>query len=327
MPGAAPRGKASGSLRPKKRHHAHVFQQPDAAFVRHLEQEGYAVLRDALGDASRAAFLQLFWRAARRVVPKLRLRDRSTWRFPTGYRGIMAAYGLAQSDFAWIPRMAPKVQKAFAAAFKVPTSELVVSLDAVLLSESLPKKRSAPWLHKDQRHDDSLGLSVQGIYTAGAVKERDAGTVLVPGSHRQVYAWERRRKNDPVGGQHVRVPERELAKLEAQMVKPYMPANSLLLFNSRLVHANTTGTKRREEKGPGNLPLPNRLALAVCYAPRRRRSEETRTRKEEAYLAGKTANHWPCDRFSLKRPRLWDYTKGGRKLPKPPRVAKRLALL
>jgi len=106
-----------------------------------------------------------------------------------------------------------------------------------------------------------------------------------------------------------------------------MPANSLLLFNSRLVHANTTGTKRREEKGPGNLPLPNRLALAVCYAPRRRRSEETRTRKEEAYLAGKTANHWPCDRFSLKRPRLWDYTKGGRTLPKPPRVAKRLALL
>merc|ERR1711879_1056780 len=97
-----------------------------------------------------------------------------------------------------------------------------------------------------------------------------------------------------------------------------------LFWNSKLVHANTPSTKPRFTKA--GKPFPNRLAMAVVFAPRDRRSEETRKRKCEAYLAGRTSNHWPCDRFSLKRPRPWDHIKGGKRLPKPRKDSDRLAL-
>lgn len=288
--------------------------------MRHFHTEGFAVVREALGAVARRRFVRSFWRTLQRVLPSLRVRKRETWRFPTGYRGIQAGYGLAQSDFAWVPRLAPKVQDVFAALFGVKRTELVVSLDAVLLSDSVAKKPAQAWLHKDQGASIEE-LSVQGIYTAGGVGERDAGTVLVPRSHKIVYDWERH-----IEGQHLKVPPNEMGKLTGLVIKPYVPPNSLLVFNSRLVHANAPARERRQDTQAG-MPLPNRLGVAVCFAPRARRSEATRLKKEIAYFGGKTANHWPCDRFNLKRPHLWDHVRGGQKLPRPPKDPKRLALL
>merc|ERR1711964_532188 len=115
--------------------------------------------------------------------------------------------------------------------------------------------------------------------------------------------------------------------MSKQIVKPFVPANALIFFNSKLVHANTPSKKPRDELDSSGNPLPNRLAVAVAFSPKSRRSQATLKRKRDAYFAGRTSNHWPCDRFSLKLPRVWDHIKGGKKLPTPPDDASRLALL
>lgn len=304
----------------------HVFRQLGADFVRHFRREGYAVLRNALNAEQRKSFVRGFWKAMRHIRPDIKPEKRSTWQFPNGYKGIQCAYGLGQSDCAWVPRQSARIQNAFAALYKLPTKDLVVSLDAIILSDSVPKA-PVPWFHKDQATSEK-GLSVQGIYSAGRVRPTDAGTLLIPRSHKRAYGWESTSKDaNGTTRQHLVVPEDEQGDTLAQSIKPYVPENGFLLFDSKLVHGNCPATEPRNETSSSGQPLPNRLAVAVAFAPRSRRSEETRQRKIQAYFGARTSNHWPCDRFSLKQPRPWNFVKGGKTLPQPVQDPKRIRLL
>ncbi|OLP92440.1 hypothetical protein AK812_SmicGene25753 [Symbiodinium microadriaticum] len=170
--------------------------------------------------------------------------------------------------------------------------------------------------------EDKL-LSVQGLYTAVEVTHNMAGTVLVPGSHRTKLPREDKSLRVDENFAKSYLQSFKTRALMCKLVRPYVPAGGLLLFNSKLIHANDPGTVRRSEADG----LPNRLALAVAYSPRKRRSEATRKRKIQAYFNGSTSNHWPCDRFSLKTFRRNNAVRGSRKLPEPPKDAKRLRLL
>ncbi|CAE7216878.1 unnamed protein product [Symbiodinium sp. CCMP2592] len=132
----------------------HVFAHVDEAFVKHFQVHGYAVLRNALGAQRQQQFIDEFWKAMQAILPSRRRGKRESWKVPHGYKGIQVGYGLSQCDAAWTVRLAPKVQEAFAALFQVDASELVASMDAFILSESIPKKAPEPWLHKDQRTED-----------------------------------------------------------------------------------------------------------------------------------------------------------------------------
>mmetsp|Transcript_70043 Transcript_70043/g.163912 ORF Transcript_70043/g.163912 Transcript_70043/m.163912 type:complete len:380 (-) Transcript_70043:21-1160(-) len=300
----------------------HVFDNVDKAFLKHFKVHGYAVLRNALGAQRQKQFIDEFWKAMKAILPSRRRAKRESWKVPHGFKGIQVGYGLSQSDAAWTVRLAPRVLRAFAALFEVDASELVTSMDAFILSESIPKKSPEPWLHKDQRTEDKL-LSVQGLYTAVEVTHNMAGTVLVPGSHRTKLPKEDKSLRVDENFAKSYLQSSKTRALMCKLIRPYVPAGGLLLFNSKLIHANDPGTVRRSEADG----LPNRLALAVAYAPRKRRSEATRTRKIQAYFNGSTSNHWPCDRFSLKTFRRNNAVRGSRKLPEPPKDAKRLRLL
>ena len=167
--------------------------------------------------------------------------------------------------------------------------------------------------HKDQ-HPNHKGLSVQAVYTHFGSGPHDAGTCVVPGSHKVTFPWEWRGKGD-----HQRAPEDALPAL--QPLKPDVPPDSVVFFNSRLLHASVCGT--------GHVcGRPARLGLCVAYAPVARRSEQTRRKKEKAYLQGKCSSHWPCDKFALKPPiKSFQILKGAVSLPPPQPLKERLLLL
>ena len=293
---------------------APIFPEANMDFLRHLEERGFAVLEGILSSVQSChSFLEEFWGAMTAVVPGLDPLQERTWNFPKGFRGIVTSYGLPQADFAWRIRAHPRVQDAFSRIFK--TNDLVVSLDAIIAEARAAKTRLAPWLHKDQ-HPSHTSLSVQAVYTHFGSGPHESGTCVVPGSHKITYDWEKAARSD-----HVRAPEDS----RFEVVKPNVPPDSMVFFNSRLVHASLCGSPQAP---PRNTPRPARLGLCVAYAPRSRRSEVTRRKKEKAYFEGKCSSHWPCDRFSLKPPlKHYQVLKGAVSLPPPPPSAERLSLL
>ena len=287
-----------------------IFGEANEDFLVHLQENGFAILQGVLGDAAHT-FRDEFWKAMTQVVPDLDIAKEHTWNFPKGFRGIVTSYGLPHADFAWMIRAHPRIQQAFASIFG--TKDLVVSLDAVIAQAQNSKSKLPGWLHKDQ-HPNHKGLSVQAVYTHFGSGPHDAGTCLVPGSHKVTFPWEWRAKGD-----HLRAPED--AVFGSLPLKPNVPPDSVVFFNSRLVHASVSGT--------GHVPgRPARLGVCVAYAPVARRSEPTRKKKEKAYLQGKCSSHWPCDNFSLKPPpKSFQILKGAVSLPPPQPLKERLALL
>ena len=292
-----------------------IFPEANADFLWHLEDRGFAVLEGILGsNPSCQAFLDDFWRAMAAVVPGTDPLREQTWDFPRGFRGIVTSYGLPQADFAWTIRAHPRVRHAFARIFD--TERLVVSLDAIIAEARTAKTKLPPWLHKDQ-HPSNASLSVQAVYTHFGSGPHETGTCVVPGSHKLTFDWERHARTD-----HVRAPEDS----HFQVVKPNVPPDSMVFFNSRLVHASLGGTPQQSNAAPA--PRPARLGVCVAYAPLSRRSEVTRRKKEKAYFEGKCSSHWPCDRFSLKPPlKHYQILKGAVSLAPPPAISDRLSLL
>eukprot|EP00438_Fugacium_kawagutii_P018326 Skav212475 [mRNA] locus=scaffold385:379702:381305:- [translate_table: standard] len=286
-----------------------IFCEANQDFLAHLRENGFAILKGVLGDASHA-FREEFWKAMTSVVPGLDIAKEDTWNFPKGFRGIVTSYGLPHADFAWMIRAHPRIRQAFASIFG--TEDLVVSLDAVIAQAQNSKSKLPGWLHKDQ-HPNHKGLSVQAVYTHFGSGPHDAGTCVVPGSHQVTFPWEWKAKGD-----HLRAPE----DADLKPLKPNVPPDSVVFFNSRLVHASVSGMGRVPHGQPA------RLGVCVAYAPITRRSEQTRRKKEKAYLQGKCSSHWPCDNFSLKPPlKSFQILKGAVTLPPPRPLKERLALL
>lgn len=293
----------------------HIFAEADASFLTHLQQKGFAVVTDILGPSNYTAFLDEFWKAMEHVTPGVKKADVSTWSLlPKGNKGLVSDCGVPQADFAWRIRQSSKVKSIFATIFK--TDELVVSLDSVIIQALKQKTKRPSWLHKDQSPELPEGHSFQGIYSYYSSCEQDAGTCLVPESHRVIYDWEWTLPQSDRDRNFLLAPDQKVY----QAVKPDVPANALLVFDSRLLHASVdamTGKQGRLE----------RLAIPVAMAPATRRGQGTKRKKEDLYYAGKASSHWPCDRMAPKRIAQWCYTIKGVKLPPPKADRERLALM
>jgi len=297
----------------------HVFDKTGDGFRRHLAAHGYAVLRGVLGGAGAAKLTETFWREMSLVVPGLQPGDPSTWNFPHGGHGICASYGIPQADFAWHVRTSPRAYEAFRCVFN--EDDLVVSLDAVFLARGAAGMRPRPWLHRDQS-PHVAAPSYQGVYSLFEIGADNGGTVLVPNSHLRHDAWEKGcgRVN------FLPLPKELQGQYAQQAVKPWVPPDSLLVFNSRLIHAGEPSREERLDPATG-AKLPSRIALAVAFCPKRRRSEATRLRKLATYRSGLCSSHWADDHFVVKRASRFEYVPGLKKLPSPPDCPKRLALL
>ena len=146
------------------------------------------------------------------------------------------------------------------------------------------------WLHQDQRKEDTR-LSVQGILNLMPSGEHDAGFICVPGSHVDYTDAPPNMKSD-----WIMLPEN--SPLQQQARKLIVPERSILLFNSKLLHANT-GMNPRHTHPRGDKHL-NRLSAYITFVPKERQSVEVRNKRIQGYHEGKSTSHW-ADRFEPKR--------------------------
>lgn len=289
-----------------------------------LETNGYVVIENVLSQTERKQFIQSFWREINLIIPNFNQQDKKTWKFPTGAYGLQRSYGLPQSDFAWLLRTNQSIQSLFAHIFK--SNDLVVSTDSVKItynkkpnSQLLDQK----WLHRDQHPYNPL-LSIQGIYSYYESGPLNCGTILVPESHLYTNIWEKKIKDN-----WCLIPKTEQDNYyigingNNQIIKPYIPENSMILFNSRTIHANIGDQINR------GVPELNRLSLSIAFAERKTRNKQTLEMKKKLYSEQKCSAHWPGDQTRVIPPSQYEMrTRDGlQKLPLPPNNQTRLDLL
>lgn len=264
-----------------------------SAALEHLQREGYLVIRDLFPPDTVSRGVDLFWQALSRLNPAIDRNDRATWtnaNFPGMFNiGIASFYGLCQTDFMWLLRSREEVKRAFAAVHALPASELVASMDAFAVRFDARNRHTKAWLHVDQLPHLPGGdvRSVQGGYNFLPVGEEDAGLVVVPRSHAQpalpaAEAAAKRAHFCPLPPGH------GAFGLERKLL---LEPNCLVLWDSRLVHANTSELRDRPPAADGS-PQLNRLTAFVCMMPRALRSAAVLEKKREAYRRGRGTTHW-----------------------------------
>jgi len=283
----------------------YTFGLDDSGWPEYLRQHGFCVLRDVLPADDMKQLEELFWSELEGVVPGLKRAKPMTWKFPRANgaspNGIVRSWGLPQSDFAWYVRLHQRVRQSFARIFG--TQDLVVSMDSVKLDACDVSGPTPPWLHRDQLQDVEV-YSVQGIFAFYEVGPRNAGTILIPGSHLEAYPWDEEQDGVSLlraqGRQRnsVKVPKPLQKEFMACAIKPRVPDNGLILFNSRTIHASApSSVVRWKEEAGKSLPRPNRVAVSVAMCPRSRRSNACLARKRRVYRnQGSTARRAPLAR-------------------------------
>jgi len=301
----------------------YTFAVEDPGWPKHLRRHGFCVLSGVLPEADREEILDGFWAEMAQVVPGLRRYDPSTWDFPgAASTGITRGYGVPQSDFAWAVRGHPQIRRVFELIYR--TDQLVVSMDSVKLVGTGVQEPGSFWLHRDQLKDVAP-YSVQSIYTFHDVGPLNDGTILIPDSHKEMHAWDEWQRSGrgaiiPMLRAHgrdrnnVRVPEELQEVFMNRAIKPFVPANGLILFCSRTIHASSPDAEarwlreRRSLEPPPEPPRPNRVAVSVSMCPRGRRSPQALFYKMTLVKSQCSTTHWADD--EVLKGKAWGRDEG-----------------
>ena len=184
--------------------------------------------------------------------------------------GIIASNGLPQGEAAWLVRSNNQIMECFKELLD--TEEIVCSMDIISFSsDHVDADDGRCPLHVDQTpggpgHEF---LSLQGIYYATATISGGATTMVVPGSHKQ---WSQ------LNLETKRSFSRIHNQLHGEAIQLVIPENSLLIFNSKLIHRGYSG--------------PHRLCFMVSYGRKKDRPVAARMNKMCIYNRGKNTTHW-----------------------------------
>ena len=271
------------------------------AWLQDLDDLGFAVISDFLAEAEQKQELALFNEMMLECCPNFDPDDRTTWtnKNMPGLSGKAiqgTTNNMAHSDWMWYLRTLPKLRLMFSHVHACPVDDLCVSFDGFSLDWS-SKNKSEPWLHEDINLSLPLpnGLkSVQGIYTATAVKDFTRGFACVPGSHKHAeYRHNQRLTSGVVVPNRHYVPFGDNAPLPSKIL---VDANSFILFDSAVLHQNSGGVQDTDHGW-------NRRAAFLCMMPNMYRAGGVYQQKIDAYIEGAKTSHWAiwCERS--KKPR------------------------
>jgi hypothetical protein len=253
----------------------------------HLLIEGYVVIKDIISQKNANTAINMFKDEISYVSPNFDWNDKSTWitnNSPLIWSKSSVMYnGFGHSNSNWYLRLNSHVKDAFSKIYG--TNELATSFDGFSLFIS-DKQKSTPWLHQDQRPTD-MRYSAQGILNLLPCGIDDAGFICVPRSHIDYTPPDQNYNRD-----WILLPDEHPYQKEA--IKLLTPERSLILFNSKLVHANTGICK----KHPRGIHM-NRLSSYITFVPKARQTPEIIQQRVQGYLNGIACSHW-ADRFEEK---------------------------
>lgn len=238
----------------------------------YLDTEGYVLLGNIFGP-DLETLKYLFIKDLQQISPKLDnltpdelFNPKMDHDYPGGRLfGLLGEYGLCHGEAAWEVRTHSKILETYAAILDIPQDRLICSFDSIGYSTQDCETTELRWLHTDQPAEDKQTCnlkSFQGIYYATETNEHTATTVVIPRTHSVV------RSRDSINQ------EKDWQKA----VRLKIPADTLLIFNSKLIHQGWHG--------------PNRLCFMICYSDKLARTEEARQLKIYMYIYGLRSTHW-----------------------------------
>jgi ectoine hydroxylase-related dioxygenase (phytanoyl-CoA dioxygenase family) len=255
-------------------------------WLQYLDEHGFVVIHNIIEKEDVEKATTMFKEEWCQVSPNFNWDNTATWttdNSPMVWGKSSVVYnGFGQSNSNWLLRTKSRVKEAFTHVYK--KNDLVASFDGFSLFISDTQK-SPSWLHQDQRSNDDR-LSVQGILNTLKCDKFDAGFICVPKSHKNYIPpphnkdWIMLPKNNP---------NKKLAS------KILTPPCSLILFNSKLIHANIGMSKNH----PNGMHI-NRFSAYITFVPRERQSMDILKKRIAGYYSGVACSHW-ADRFEPKR--------------------------
>ena len=251
-------------------------------YLKHLAEEGYAVIGNVLDEATRNRLVEKFWNDWTTCSPNFSRTDKTTWKIENSpmmfAKGMAIFSGLPHGDFMWDLRLQPNIKQIFANIHG--TDNLVSSFDGFSVFFT-KKQKTAPWLHTDQ-NPTNKSYCVQGQYNFFPVKHDSAGFIVVPKSHLVHKNIPAKNLNDWV----------QVSSDDFKAEKIIIPENCFTIWDSRTIHANTGMTS--------NTVRFDRLTCYVTYLPKDTRSEEVLKQKITAYKNSEGTSHW-ANRCEIKK--------------------------
>ena len=252
-----------------------------------LDREGYVVIGNIVTPEQKNTAIDMFKQDLHTISPSFKWDDKKTWickHAPIVFGKSSAVYcGFGHCDSNWYLRLKSLTKEAFQKAYE--TDDLVVSFDGMSFFFSDKQKSQKSWLHQDQRNSDKR-ISYQGVLNLLPRTELDAGFICVPRSHKEYKAPEAKRD-------WVIIPQN--SEYQKKAVRLLTPERSLILFNSKLIHANSGMIK----KHPKGVHI-NRLSAYITFVPRSRQPKEVKRIRIEKYSDGEACSHW-ADRYEPKK--------------------------
>ncbi len=269
-----------------------------------LRTIGVAIVPDVLTGAEVAAAEALFSQDLRSIVnlsdeefakselgalkdlPRQWPCDQHAFSVGRKVRGFASDYGLAHGRCAWFCRQNAKIRSVFAAIFD--TDDLVVGTDNLFFNtEASPATPDATrvermWPHADQSQyvKDSGSWEVyQSVLYLWPANQDTSATVVWPGSHQTVYPAMMAAGSASRFNKHFcQLPPNKRGEFAASAGRVPVPSGGLLIWSSRTIHQGWS-------LGP-------RLAVPLCFEPRRRRDKDAYARKLQCAKDGTPTTHW-----------------------------------
>lgn len=256
----------------------------------HLQEEGYAVVRDVLSIAECKRALDMLWSEVEAGGSGIRRGEFATW-------GDDSAFGnnWGHSDFLWHVRGLPRVKQVWELACH--TDDLLVSFDGCSLYR--PWGLNEAWnanamgLHTDRRNHAGIPDGyVQGFVNLISTTPQSGGNVIVPRSHKLIDELEATIRPQLREGQsfYAAVAEHRPEVFDQNVIIAHVEAGDVFLWLDTTIHCRAGGVGT----GPTE-PSLIRAAVYVTMSPKANATPETLRQRELAVVTnhgnGHTAHH------------------------------------
>jgi hypothetical protein len=283
-----------------------------------LNKYGAAVINNVLNVDEVVKFRELYLSELGELTG-IKIDDTTTYKkihdFYPMHSMLIQHFKVGHLKTTWKLRQMNKIVDIFANIYQCKTKDLLVSFDG--LSWAMPHEitkrgyyRGNKWLHTDQR-GGIKGYPVlkgevhciQGLLNLYPVRQGDATTSFLEKSHLLHDEF----IGEDLKSDWYKLSDEEIEWYRKKGCKQYNltgTAGSMFFWYSKTIHQGIEALKKRKESN-------FRLAIYLCYVPRKGVDKKVIVKKIKAFKELRTTSHWP-DRPKLfsKNPRTY-----GGKLP------------
>jgi ectoine hydroxylase-related dioxygenase (phytanoyl-CoA dioxygenase family) len=265
-----------------------------------LEKYGVAIIPNVLNEEECDAMYEGMWKSIEWVTQKfevpIKKDDINSWKsftllYPLHHQ-LLQRYTLTHAQYYWDIRQNEKIVAIFAHFWGIKAEELLVSFDG--LSLCLPPETTGKgwhkndWLHVDQSYTNNNLQSIQSWVTAKDVEKGDATLTFLHKSHRY-HSKFAKKFNITDKSDWYKLDEKEInyyLDKGCEQKSIYCPKGSLVMFDSRTVHAGQNPIKGRDN--------PNtRSVVYLCYTLRVHATDVNIKKKIKAFEELRTTSHNP----------------------------------